>query len=44
MDFGFFVDMFYSPACVVSVEKDKDEGCGDIKIVAGNKKYADVII
>ena len=43
MDFGFFVDMFYSPACVVSVEKDKDEGCGDIKIVAGNKKYADMI-
>ena len=42
MDFQSFVDTFYSPACVVSVEKT-DTGYGEIRIMAGNKKYTDMI-
>ena len=43
MDFQKFVDTFYSPTCIVSVEKTKDGGYGEIRLVAGNKKYTDMI-
>ena len=43
MDFQGIVDALYSPTCVVSVEKTKDGGCGEIRIVAVNKKYADIL-
>ena len=42
MDFQSFVDSFYSPACVISVEKTEN-GYGEIRIMAGNKKYTDMI-
>ena len=38
MDFQNFVDGFNSATCIISVEK-KDGGYGDIRIVAGNKKF-----
>ena len=43
MDFQSFTDSLFSPSCVVSVEKTKDGEYGDIRIVAGNKKYTDMI-
>ena len=43
MDFQVLVDSYFSPTCVVSVEKTKDGGYGDIRLVAGNKKYTDMI-
>ncbi len=43
MDFQRIVDAFYSPTCVVSVEKTNDGSCGEIRIVAGNAKYAESI-
>jgi len=43
MDFQRVVDALYSPTCVVSVEKKEDGGCGEIRLVAANKKYADMI-
>ncbi|MBR3247220.1 MAG: sensor domain-containing diguanylate cyclase [Clostridiales bacterium] len=39
MDFQSFVDGFYSTTCVISVEKNNDGGCGDLRIVAGNQKF-----
>ena len=42
MDLQSFVDNFYEPTCVVSVEKT-DDGYGEIRLVAGNKKYTDMI-
>ena len=38
MDFQKYIDGFFSTACVLSVEK-KDNGYGDIRIVAGNSKF-----
>ena len=38
MDFQIIVDSFFSPTCIVSVEKT-ETGYGDIRIVAVNKKY-----
>ncbi|WP_024859418.1 putative bifunctional diguanylate cyclase/phosphodiesterase [Ruminococcus flavefaciens] len=43
MDFQKFIETFFSPACVVSVEKTADNGYGKICIVACNKKYLDMI-
>ncbi len=43
MDFWGFVDSFYSPTCVVSVDKTEDGGYSDIRIIAGNKKYLEMI-
>ena len=43
MDFQKFVDSLFSPVCVVSVEKKKDGGYGEIRLVAGNRKYTDMI-
>ncbi len=43
MDFQALVDSYFSPACVVSVQKTKGGGYGDIRLVAGNKKYTDMI-
>ena len=43
MDFQKFVDSFFSPTCVVSVRKFEDGGYGEIRLVAGNKKYTDMI-
>ncbi len=43
MDFQRFVDTFYSPTCIVSVEKKEDGGYGEIRIVSVNKKYMEMI-
>ena len=43
MDFQVIADSFYSPTCVVSVEKTEDGGYGEIRLVAANKKYLEMI-
>lgn len=43
VDFQSIVDSLFSPACIVSVEKRPDGGYGDIRLAAGNKKYADLL-
>lgn len=43
MDFQKFADSFFSPTCIVSVEKKAERGFGDIRFVAGNEKYIDMI-
>lgn len=43
MDLQKLVDTVFAPTCVVSVEKKKDGGYGDIRLVTANKKYADMI-
>ena len=43
MDFQSFVDSVFSPTCVVSVEKTENGGYGDIRLVAANKKYAELL-
>lgn len=43
MDYQRFIDSLFSPTCVVSVEKTESGGCGDIRIVAANKKYTDMV-
>ena len=43
MDFQSIVDSIYVPTCVVSVEKREDGGYGDIRLEAGNQKYADLL-
>ena len=43
MDFQRFVESFLSPTCIASVEKTGDGGYGEIRLVAGNKKYTDMI-
>ena len=37
MDFNSFVNSFYSPTGVLSVEK-KEDGCGEVRFVTGNDK------
>ena len=44
MDLQKLVDCIYTPACIVSVEKKTDGGYGDIRLVAGNKKYTEMAI
>lgn len=43
MDFQSIVDSVYVPTIVVSVDKREDGGYGDIRLAAGNKKYADLL-
>ena len=43
MDFQIIVDSLCAPSCIVSVEKRLGGGYGDIRLVAGNKKYADLL-
>ena len=43
MDFQKFADSFFSPTCIVSVEKKAERGYGDIRFVAGNEKYIEMI-
>ena len=43
MDFQIFVDAFFSPTAVVSVEKTENGGYGNICFVAANQKYIDMI-
>lgn len=42
MDYQKIADSFISPACILSVEK-KDDGYGEIRFVAGNTLFADMI-
>ena len=42
-DFQKVVDSIAAMTCVVSVEKLPDGGCGQIRIVTGNKDYIDSI-
>ena len=43
MDFQKLADSFFSPTCIVSVEKIGDNRYGAIRLVAGNKKYTNMI-
>ena len=43
MDFQNFADSFFSPTCITSVEKTADGGYGEIRIVAANAKYIDMV-
>ena len=43
MDFQQLADSFFSPTCIVSVEKKENGGYGAIRLVTGNKKYLDMI-
>ncbi|MCR5249899.1 MAG: hypothetical protein K6E50_04770 [Lachnospiraceae bacterium] len=43
MDFQSLVDSMNSPCCVVSVEKRPDGGYGEIRLAAGNSRYAELI-
>lgn len=43
MDFQSIVDSLYAPTCVVSVEKRTDGGYENIRIVAGNERYAGLL-
>ena len=43
MDLQRFVDSFFSPTCIVSVQRTNGGGYGEIRLVAGNKKYIDMI-
>ena len=42
-DFQNVVDSMAAMSCIVSVEKLPDGGCGEIRIVTGNKAYIDSI-
>ena len=39
MDFQGIVDSLTSPACIVSVEREQNDGYGEIRLAAGNKAY-----
>ena len=43
MDFQKLADSYQAMACVFSVQKTEDGGCGEIRVVAGNKKYIDIV-
>ncbi len=43
MDFQKVADSIAAMTCIVSVEKLADGGCGEIRIVTGNKAYIDSI-
>ena len=43
MDFQDYVDKFEPMTCIISVEKLKDGGYGEIRIVTGNKAYIESI-
>ena len=41
MDFQEYADIYDAPTCIISVEKKTDGGYGDIRLVAGNRKYTE---
>ena len=43
MDFQKVADSMAAMTCIISVEKLPDGGCGEIRIVTGNKAYIDSI-
>ena len=43
MDFQILVNSFFSPACIASVQKTREGSYGEIRIVAANGKYTDMI-
>lgn len=43
MDFNSFVNSFYSPAGVLSVEK-KEDGCGEVRFITGNDKFTGIVL
>lgn len=43
MDFQSIVDSLYSPSCIVSIDRIPDGRYENIRIAAGNRKYADVL-
>lgn len=43
MDFQNFIDGFYAISCLVSIERKENGGYGDIRIVAGNKKFVEMV-
>ncbi len=43
MDFQGIVDSLSSPACIFSIEKRAGGGYGEIRLAAGNRKYAGVL-
>lgn len=43
MDFQKIADSYHTMTCILSVEKTDDGGYGEIRIVAGNKMYIDII-
>ena len=43
MDFKQFTDSFYTPTCVLSVEKTEDGGCGEVRFVTGNGKFIEMV-
>jgi diguanylate cyclase (GGDEF)-like protein len=43
MDFQKYIDGFYAISCLLSVEKKEDGGYGDIRIVAGNRKFVEMV-
>ena len=42
-DFQKVADSFAAMTCIMSVEKLPDGGCGELRIVTGNKAYIDSI-
>ena len=43
MDFQNVVDAFCTPASIISVQKKDNGEYGEIRYIAGNKKYNDMI-
>lgn len=43
MNFLNLANSFHAPTCIISVEKKPDGGYGEIRLVAGNKKYIEPI-
>ena len=43
MDFQKIADAFYTPTCVVSVERLREGGYGEIRLVAGNRRYVEMV-
>ena len=43
MDYQFFVDYVKMPCCVLSVEKNADGSCGEIRILCANQPYKDTM-
>ena len=41
MDFQHFVDGVDMPCCVMSVQKTAEDTCGEIRIIAANRRYGD---
>lgn len=39
MDFQYFVDSVDMPCCILAVQKTAEDTCGEIRIIAANKRY-----